>query len=114
MHAASVEYQGCGRHEIGAEANRSDEPVFDPDQRDLLPRGRFDKSSGHARGPYRDGLVRVAAGRLESPRAGPAKNRRAGARTKKVGNPAALPERHADQDRDTAIGTLDWSPVGED
>ena len=57
VHAAAVEHQGCGRHEIGAEADRTDEPVFDSYQCGVLPRGRFGQSCGDARGPDRDRLA---------------------------------------------------------
>src|SRR6202030_4693077 len=62
MHATAVEHQrGCG-DEIGAEPDRADDPVLDPDQRDTLLLGRFGEPRRGARGPNGDAASRPAAG----------------------------------------------------
>ena len=103
-----------GRHEVGAEADRADEAVLDPQQRNLVALGRCGQPRGHARGPDCNRSARPPPRRSERARRGAAKRRRPGGRAQKIGDPATLPERHPDQHRDPPIGSLDLPPVGQD
>ena len=117
IHPARVEHQRGRRQEVGAEPDRADEPVLDANQRHAGTGRRLGKALRQARRPASDRAVLRAAmraGRLQRPCDGAAEHRHAGRRANEIGDPAPLPERHADADRDAAVGGLDPAPIGDD
>ena len=62
MHATAVENNRCGRHEIRSEADRADEAIFDPYQRNSSILSFFLKPGWSARGPDGNRAARPDAG----------------------------------------------------
>ena len=113
-----VEHQRGRRQEIGAEPDRADEPVLDPDQRDACARRRLGQPVRQARGPDGDGARAARRRQRRRERASaprgcggtPARRPPSG----EIGDPPPLPERHPEADGDAAVGRFDPSPLGDD
>src|SRR6202035_2317857 len=114
MHATAVEHQRGCRYEIGAEPDRADKPVLDPDQRDAPLLGCVGEPRRGARGPNGDAASRPAAGCCKRRILGAPKGRSASTRPQKISNLATLPERHSEANRDLPVGGLDFLPLCKD
>src|SRR5260370_22184222 len=106
--------QGGRRYEIGAEPDRADEPVLDPDQRDTSLFGRFGEFHRRARSPNGDAASGPAAGCRNGSILGTPKDRRASTRPQKTSDLPTLPARHSEANPDIPIYRFDFLPLSED
>src|SRR5215469_11868931 len=114
MHAAAVEHERCRRHKIGAKPDRTDEPIFNKDQRDARGLSGLGEAGGNARGPDRNGARSRAASFGEGGSRRTAKGWDSVARPEKVADLPPLPERHPETNGYAAVGRFLFSPLADD